>query len=99
MRYLGDKMNNVDFTIHKIDYKETLVEITIRVENSLDKYYTFAIPKKRFNNMNDEQLEIEIYKVASTYNNVEIIDTNELKEKAERVKTSIANYNKEKLNK
>ena len=31
--------------------------------------------------MNEEQLEIEIYKVASNYNNVETIDIDEIKEK------------------
>lgn len=92
-------MDDVDFTIYDIKYRETLVEITVRVENSVDKYYTFAIPKKRFNNMNEEQIEIEVYKVASTYNNVIAYDADELKTKGDNVKASVAKYNKEKFNK
>ena len=92
-------MEDVDFTIYSVTLKGSKVEIVLRIEDTVDKYYTVVYPKHRFDAMNEEQLEIDLYRVAQLHAKRCAVDDATIKEKAERVKESIKEYNKNAFNK
>lgn len=90
---------DIDFTIEDTIIYDAYVTIKIRVDDCLEKYFSFNINRRAFEKMNEEQLEYECYKVAKTKVSYKTIKNDELKIKAENIKASIAKYNKDKFNK
>lgn len=85
---------DIDFEIISFKQSHGTVIIKMRIEETFEKYHELSMSLNRFNSMEKEELEFEMYKIArmkvesyrTSFTNV---DT-----KIEELKNSINDYNK-----